>query len=816
MKKFFALVAFLWCALAWSSGALAQDDISAARDADISRISTELSSLSSDLRDGGVDRPVSFDREVRSLIDEAKAELGPIEAALKRAEDGLSLLGPPPKEGEPPEAASIAAERGAANDRIAALRGQRTRVLAIAEEGAAVLGELSERRLRDYYARVLERSNPLISPSLWKNAWKDAGVVATSVGASFSKSLKSEALNREALPAIGLIIAIIAAFLLYAQARLLVGRILVANIENLQPTPRRRMALAGIEMTARLIPGVAGGALIVETARILGLVDAEGAALVRAFWVWLIAYFVVSGFFSAIHTPAVPAWTPEAEPRARLRYFGNLVVALAVIVGAREFFEAIAMSAGASDAIASLAKAICGFAAGALLFAACEKNLWEAPPAADATEEKPNRIGATLRYAGRSFAVVMFIAAISGHANLVDFMATRLLFVTILVIVVLCMRDLVKEGIAAADRQLRAARGAKPSDESDAFTFWLGAGVDAAVFLLMTPALLLLAGVDISAVRDFMVRAFAGFRVGGVYISLADIAFSVLSFVGILALTRFMQGALQRGPLAHSRVDPGVQNSLTTLFGYCGLVIAAVVSLGIVGVNLSNLALIAGALSVGIGFGLQSVVSNFVSGLILLFERPIKAGDWIVTTSGEGVVRKISFRSTEIETFERSSIIVPNSELVTAAVTNWTHKSNIGRITVPVGVDYASDPEQVRKILLECANAQPLVTAYPEPFVVWMEFGNSTLNFELRAFVSDITRGLGVKSDLRFAIFKAFADAGISFPFPQQDIHIRSMPSPTPAPAPQPEPPTPAASATKPKPPETPPNEPEDVDVPDD
>jgi small-conductance mechanosensitive channel len=236
---------------------------------------------------------------------------------------------------------------------------------------------------------------------------------------------------------------------------------------------------------------------------------------------------------------------------------------------------------------------------------------------------------------------------------------------------------------------------------------------------------------------------------------------------------------VQRGPLAHSRADVGVQNSLITLLGYGGLVIALFASISALGVDLGNLALIAGALSVGIGFGLQSIVNNFVSGLILLFERPIKVGDWIVTTSGEGTVKKISVRSTEIETFDRSSIIVPNSELVSSTVTNWTHKDKIGRISVAVGVSYGSDPEKVRDILLKCANAHPLVVAYPEPFVVWKDFGASSLDFELRAFLNDISKGLQVRTDLRFAIFKALADAGIEIPFPQTDIHIKSMPKAT-------------------------------------
>ena len=159
-----------------------------------------------------------------------------------------------------------------------------------------------------------------------------------------------------------------------------------------------------------------------------------------------------------------------------------------------------------------------------------------------------------------------------------------------------------------------------------------------------------------------------------------------------------------------------------------------------------------------------------------MFERPIKVGDWIVTSSGEGTVKRISVRSTEIETFDRSSIIVPNSELISSTVTNWTHKNRIGRITVPVGVSYGSDPEKVKAILLKCAHDHPLIVSYPEPFVTWMDFGASSLDFEIRAFLADISQGLTVRTELRFAIFKAFHEAGVEIPFPQQDIYVKSLP----------------------------------------
>ena len=181
-------------------------------------------------------------------------------------------------------------------------------------------------------------------------------------------------------------------------------------------------------------------------------------------------------------------------------------------------------------------------------------------------------------------------------------------------------------------------------------------------------------------------------------------------------------------------------------------------------------------MSVGIGFGLQSIVNNLVSGFILLFERPIKVGDWIIVGDKEGLVKKISFRATEIETWQRASVIVPNGELLTTAVTNWTHSDRRGRVEVPVGVAYGSDVEKVREILLACADEHDRVLKDPPPWVLFMNFGNSSLDFELRCFTNDVMRRMGCASDLRFAIDKRFREEGIEIPFPQHVVHMAPPP----------------------------------------
>ncbi len=225
--------------------------------------------------------------------------------------------------------------------------------------------------------------------------------------------------------------------------------------------------------------------------------------------------------------------------------------------------------------------------------------------------------------------------------------------------------------------------------------------------------------------------------------------------------------------MRRGRVDAGLRNSIRTVAGYAGIGAAALIGISAAGFDLSNLALIAGALSLGIGFGLQNIVNNFVSGLILLVERPFKVGDWVEAGNVTGIVRKISVRATEIETFNRQSVILPNSEFINNAVSNWTLRNHLGRIDIPVGVAYGTDPKKVIDLLMEIAAADPDVVERPEPFVFFKGFGDSSLDFELRAHLGDIFSSPVAQNRIRLRIVEVFAENGIEIPFPQRDVHIR-------------------------------------------
>ena len=193
--------------------------------------------------------------------------------------------------------------------------------------------------------------------------------------------------------------------------------------------------------------------------------------------------------------------------------------------------------------------------------------------------------------------------------------------------------------------------------------------------------------------------------------------------------------------MPQTRLDAGVRNSVRTIFGYLGVIVAALLAGAQIGLDVQKLALIAGGLSVGIGFGLQTIANNFVSGLILLWERTIRVGDWVVVGAEQGFVRAINARATEIETFDRGSLIVPNSNLVSGVVKNWVHNDRVGRIIVSVNVAYESDVDKVRDLMIAAAKAQDQVLAIPAPSVLFAEFGDWALKFNLICFVDDIELG---------------------------------------------------------------------------
>jgi len=744
-----------------------------------------------------------------SVRQEAQRLVEQLQPPINNLQRRLEALGPAPEEGQPVEASEVAERRQALEAELRQLKARVTQAnLAIvrADELDQLSGALTQRKRFEALFRAYP---PPWAPETLRHGVPEFFAVVEEMLRSPLTWWQSmgETERRQTISLRVAFLLLLALGLGWFLRHWLLSRH-GRDVTVDQPSYGARLLAAIANAVARgIVPALIFGGLFY-------LAWASKAPEHSLFWALVSNLFAVLAFFSlawalpyAVLSPDLPQWRLLPVSPENARKLGWRFELLAGFFAVQIFMTRAHAQIGISDTYFSLATFVLTILPALVLIETSRQRYWglvdqegegtpEQEDEATVPEENGLKKGSPfwrlVRRLVALVALVSILAALLGYADLADFLVTNLLFSIVTLAAIAILRGLSRELIGAGLRsdfmrdQLAIRHVAR-----NRIKFWLRALLDAGLVIL---GVFMIAAIWSSPFGEFWVEArrlLSGITIGGVTISLSDVAVALAVFAVILLLTRLGQRFLTHKVLPNTGFDSGVQNSLSAGFGYIGIILAAVFGISALGIDLSNIALIAGALSVGIGFGLQAVVSNFVSGIILLIERPIKAGDWVLVGGNEGTVKRITVRSTELTTFQRASVIIPNSEFISTSVINWTHKDTYGRIEVPVGVAYGSDVEKVREVLLGCAQKHERVLTSPEPQVLFMNFGASSLDFELRCFTNDVSYRLSISSDLRFAIDKAFREADIEIPFPQHVVHFAEQAASAPGPASSAGPPAP-------------------------
>jgi len=692
-------------------------------------------------------------------------------ARIDTLQSQLDALGPAPDKGKT-EAPEVAKRRQELTDQLAKAKAP---VLAAQEaynRADGMIGEIDTIIRERVTTQLFTLGKSPLNPVLWPDAYQALVRFSGDIRGEVEEALASDAqrvMTKQGLPvSIGLIVL---GLLLLTRARVWVLRLM-----GLVPDARhqsRNEARALLLSFTRVIVPMLGIWALVSGLYATGLVGIRGQVLIAALPAMALAVFggmwLGQTLFSKSDNTPLFFWFSEEEGTVGTRLSALMGIALALNIGLGQIATQADFPLSAhvvlSFPIVVLAGALL-IRMGLLLEPSHAKN------GASVTESPlQNRIfrlltrGAiALGGLGPVLAAVGYFAA--STAFIFPAIETLALLGTSLILFRL-LNDLSAALLRSSGQTLDNI----PESERPVTLTPVVLGV----FLIVAslPLLALIWGARVSDLQEAWRLVSDGFTIGNRRISVTDFLMFAVVFAAGYTVTRLVQSALRTTVLPRTRMDAGGRNAILTGTGYVGIFLAALAAITSAGLDLSNLAIVAGALSVGIGFGLQAIVSNFVSGIILLIERPIKEGDWVEVGSYSGYVRKISVRSTEIETFDRATVVVPNADFISGTVTNWTHSNMSGRVKVPVGVSYDSDPEEVRNILLEIAKANKMIDPRNTPSVVFMGFGADSLDFEIRAILKDVNYVLSVKSEMNFEIFRRFNEAGISIPFAQRDINIR-------------------------------------------
>lgn len=754
---------------------------------DYSTVTKELNNIEDVLKSGNVpsatsSKYVSFLGDTRSQLLESKKQL---DEELRNINRRLDSLGEMPKEGEE-ELPIIAEKRKEYNEEAVYQKGR------IAENDLLInrIDELTALivavRKQALIGNLLVYQEPLVYPSNFFKAtaqFLDFSFNIVKSPVDWYRDLTEEQKNAVDSNLFTVLLAIGAAGAIGYMLRILIIRHLgyKKNLTEAPPYFTKVLAAFFVACAYGVIPAVLLGGFLVWIIHTKILILGFFGLVLSSVLYYTLYIFLANAITRVVFAPYNGMWRLVNMDDAKAKRMTAAFYFSFFVIGLSSMLFHIASEANYTveliyflSLVNSTVKAFC-----VVLIA--KRFFWEDETSVDLNEENGDDedfVDAKTRTAFRViFLAALFAAAVVGislfgYPRLSEFIINRFLLSMLVIGGFMIFRNVVFELLKRVllfnfwVKTLRVRR-----QLIDKVDFWLGVVLNPIFGVLAILSLLSLWGVSTDLLLQSMRKILFGFKVGGMEISLLSILLGIGVFFASLSLIKILRRKLFDNILSHVEMDDGIRHSLASGFGFVGFVLATFLAIAVMGGDLSNVALVAGALSVGIGLGLQNIVNNFVSGIILLFERPVKVGDWVIINGEEGRIKQINIRSTEVETFKKSSVIIPNATLLSTSVTNLTHSNNWSRQSVTVGVAYGTDPHKVTDILLECAKSNKKVMKNPAPYVIFKDFGSSSLDFELRCYTNDIWNGWTIPSDLRYEIDRRFREEGIEIPFNQLVVH---------------------------------------------
>ncbi|KQO72547.1 mechanosensitive ion channel protein MscS [Methylobacterium sp. Leaf469] len=689
---------------------------------------------------------------------------------LEAARERLTQLGPKPKEGA--EGEDVARERTEREQAVAEIDETQRLAKSLLVQSDQIVDQVTNKRRAAFTRGLFERSTALVTPDLWMRIAADIPRDVRALQNAVSDTADLFARNGTLTNLLFLGIAFGISIALYFGRRNIAPRLGRRDAKATDPSQRKKLLAAWRVFLLGTVPAVLGSYAVYYALDVTNLLPMRLLPVAGAILIGLAFIAFVEALADALLSPDKPSWRTTTMTDAAASRITTLAVSIAVVITVVKSVEALNSAISAALPI-SIATRGLGAIATALILAIGLHRFADTAEKEEAcfgpyvAPEAATGIGGPARLLGWAAVAVIGAAALVGYVAFSTFLIDQLVWTAslfVLLFLFIGSADTFIGGTLRDDTKIATALQANTGLRKRSLNqiAVLATGF-ARVVLILVAALLALApwGLDSTDVFTSVRSAFFGFKVGDVTISLSTIALAVGLLVLGMAVTRAIQRWLENTYLPATDLDAGLRNSISTIAGYCGFLLTLALAFSYLGLSLEKLTIVAGALSVGIGFGLQSIVNNFVSGLLLLWERPIRVGDQVLIGDSEGIVKRISVRSTEIQTFDRSAVIVPNSNLISGIVKNRVRGDRTGRVSITVNVLRNQDPVRAAEMLVACASAHPDVLKEPPPRVVFRKIGDPFLEFELIAMIIDVSFGLKVQNDLNFAVFKSLSEVGM-------------------------------------------------------